>query len=89
MGLTPTAVGNNEASTTHTVIDVYTQDRLGVLYLITHTLFELGLSIALSKVVTEGNRVIDAFYVTDLGGRKLVDAERLEAIKVRLCEVLA
>lgn len=80
---------DNEASTAYTVIDIITEDRLGVLYLITHTLFLLGLSIGLSKVTTEGNRVVDAFYVTDVGGSKVTDPERLREIQAALQEALA
>jgi [protein-PII] uridylyltransferase len=76
------------ASTRYNVIDVYTQDRLGVLYLITRTLFELGLTIGLSKVATEGNRVVDAFYVADVEGGKIADPERLSHIQARLVQAL-
>jgi [protein-PII] uridylyltransferase len=80
---------DNRASSTHSVIDVYTQDRLGVLYLITRTLFELGLTIDLSKVATEGNRVVDAFYVKDLEGHKVTDPARMEEIVAKLRAALA
>jgi [protein-PII] uridylyltransferase len=51
---------------------VFTRDRVGVLYSITHTLAELGLDISLAKVSTEGERVADVFYVTR-GGERLTD----------------
>jgi [protein-PII] uridylyltransferase len=79
---------DNQASSTYTVVDVITEDRLGVLYLITHTLFLCGLSIGLSKVTTEGNRVVDAFYVTDVGGGKVTDPLRLQEIRKALQEAL-
>lgn len=80
---------DNDASASYTVIDVFTQDRIGVLYRITHTLFELGLDIGLSKVTTEGNRVVDAFYVQDVGGGKITDPARLREIEERLVAALA
>ncbi len=78
---------DNDASETFTVIDVYTQDRLGVLYTITRTLTELGLDIGLSKVATEADRACDIFYVRDRAGRKL-DADKLREVAGKLMEAL-
>jgi [protein-PII] uridylyltransferase len=71
--------GDNDASDEYTVIDVYAQDRLGVLYTIARTLTELGLDIGLSKVATEADRACDTFYVRDKAGRKL-DADKLREV---------
>ena len=78
---------DNDASDDFTVIDVYTQDRLGVLYAITRTLTELGLDIGLSKVATEADRACDTFYVRDQAGRKL-DADKLHDVTGKLLEAL-
>jgi [protein-PII] uridylyltransferase len=75
---------NNRISDMYTVIDVTTQDRLGLLYLITTTLFELGINICLAKVSTEATRAIDVFYVTDLIGEKIVDERAIEDVRSRL-----
>jgi [protein-PII] uridylyltransferase len=75
---------NNRISDMYTVIDVTTQDRLGLLYLITTTLFELGINIHLAKVSTEATRAIDVFYVTDLMGEKIVDEGAIEDVRSRL-----
>jgi [protein-PII] uridylyltransferase len=75
---------NNRISDMYTVIDVTTQDRLGLLYLITTTLFELGINIHLAKVSTEAMRAIDVFYVTDLLGEKIVDERAIEDIRSQL-----
>ncbi|HJZ88114.1 MAG TPA: [protein-PII] uridylyltransferase [Polyangia bacterium] len=73
---------DNEVSADYTVIDVYTQDRLGVLYSITKTLTALGLDVYFSKVGTEADRVADVFYVRDKESRaKITDAERLAEVK--------
>jgi [protein-PII] uridylyltransferase len=79
---------DNDASDGFTVIDVYTQDRPGVLYAITRTLSELGLDIGLSKVATEADRVADIFYVRDRDGRKIVEEARLGEIASRLRQAL-
>ncbi|MGH8067739.1 MAG: [protein-PII] uridylyltransferase [Candidatus Entotheonellia bacterium] len=75
---------NNRISDMYTVLDVTTHDRLGLLYLITTTLFELGINIHLAKVSTEATRAIDVFYVTDLMGEKIVDERAIEDIRNRL-----
>jgi [protein-PII] uridylyltransferase len=72
----------NDASDTETVIDVFCQDHLGALYTISKALSDQGLSISLTKISTEGNRVADGFYVTDAKtGAKIQDAARFEAIR--------
>ena len=61
---------DNDVSSDFSVLDVYTQDRPGVLYAITQTLAEAALDIHLSKVSTEGVRVADVFYVQTAAGEK-------------------
>lgn len=76
---------DNDVSDDYTVIDVVTQDRVGVLYTIANALTELGLDIFLSRVATEGNRVADTFYVAaGTPPRKIDDADRLGAIRAAL-----
>ncbi|MEX2275917.1 MAG: ACT domain-containing protein [Actinomycetota bacterium] len=77
---------DNEASDFFTVIEVGAPDRLGLLYDITRTLAELGLDVHLAKVATYGERVIDAFYVRDTVGRKIVDTAALGGIERILAE---
>jgi [protein-PII] uridylyltransferase len=72
---------DHEASDFFTVIEVGAADRIGLLFDITRTLAELGLDVHLAKVATYGGRVVDAFYVRDELGRKLVDAERISDLE--------
>ena len=85
----PTNVEVDNAVSDHfTVLDIYTQDRVGVLFAITSTLFHLGLSIHVAKITTNVDQVLDVFYVTDAGGRKIVDGDRLEHIRTELYRCL-
>lgn len=68
---------DNDASVRFTVIDVFTRDRPGLLHTIARTLHDQGLSIALSKINTEGERAADVFYVVDASGNKVTDREKL------------
>jgi len=72
---------DNESSDDHTVIDIYTKDRIGLLYKITSTLTALGLSIYTAKVSTKVDQAVDVFYVKDLSGRKITNIKELERIK--------
>lgn len=76
---------DNDASTEATVVEVFTQDRAGVLHAISRTLADFGLDIHLSKVSTEGEAVADIFYVTlGVPRRKLTDAPALAELEARL-----
>jgi [protein-PII] uridylyltransferase len=84
----PQVMIDNAISDSHTVIEVQTQDRLGLLYKLTHLLFEQGFDIALAKISTEANRAIDVFYVTDAAGEKIVDNAVIDRITQALMEAL-
>jgi [protein-PII] uridylyltransferase len=85
----PTEVGvDNRSSPTCTIIEVVAQDRPGILFTLSHTLHQLGLSIAFAKVNTEGNRVVDIFYVTELDETKLASHARIEHVKAQLAAAL-
>lgn len=79
---------DNEVADHYTVLDVYTQDRVGVLFAITNTLYHLGLSIHLAKITTNVDQVLDVFYVTDAAGKKILDKGRLEHIRSELYQRL-
>ncbi len=79
---------NNNASTRHTVIEVNGRDRPGLLYDVTRTLSELGLSIVTAHISTYGERVVDVFYVKDVFGLKVDHEGQIEKIRARLLEAL-
>jgi [protein-PII] uridylyltransferase len=84
----PEVAFDNDSSETYTIIDVSGRDKVGLLYRMTKTLFELNLDIASAKIVTEGTRVMDSFYVTDLLTKKILDNERSAKIREALLKVL-
>jgi len=75
----------NDISEDYTIIDVFAQDRPGLLYTITRALSEHGLSIARARISTEATRAIDSFYVRDGDGKKVRDADRLRKIRGDVC----
>ena len=74
-------VFDNESSDFFTLIEVFADDRIGLLYLITRCLFELRLDIRVAKIATKGDQVADVFYVRNLLGQKLEDLDQLDEIK--------
>jgi [protein-PII] uridylyltransferase len=80
---------DNNTSERFTVVDVFASDRMGLLYTITRTLFECGLSVAVAKIGTYLDQVVDVFYVTDQAGRRIEDEERLEQIRLQLLDAIS
>jgi [protein-PII] uridylyltransferase len=84
-GRQPTEVQvDNETSDRFTIIDVFADDRQGLLYVITHAIFKLGLSVHAARISTRLDQVADVFYVSDIEGAKLMDHAQLESIRVTI-----
>ncbi len=79
---------DNESSDDFTIIDVFTADKQGLLYVITKTIFELDLSVFSSKIATHVEQVVDVFYVKDLTGNKITEPERIAEIKSLLLNAI-
>jgi [protein-PII] uridylyltransferase len=85
-----TSVGlDNALSTSHTVVEVVTRDRPGLLFTLSRAFHALGLTIGVAKINTEGTRVIDVFYVTELDGQKLLEPSRMSHVREELLAVLS
>jgi len=85
---------DNEICDRFTIIDVFADDTQGLLYIITHAIFNLGLSVHAARISTRldddieqslrtvgRHQVVDVFYVTDQQGGKIEDHARLDAIR--------
>ncbi len=79
---------DNEASETRTLIEIETEDHLGLLYMISQTLSRLAVDIVNARIVTERGAAIDSFYVCELNGGKITSPERLAIIERRLREAI-
>jgi [protein-PII] uridylyltransferase len=90
---------DNETCDQSTIIDVFADDTQGLLYAITRSIFQQGLSVQAAKISTRldddlqqalrtGGRhqVADVFYVTDRQGAKIEDPSRLETIRATVKE---
>lgn len=79
---------NNDISQSNTVIEVFAEDRIGLLYVIAKALTDLGLYIDISKISTMGEQATDVFYVKDIFGQKIYHKEKLDEMRDKLLEVV-
>ncbi len=87
--VTNKVIVDNRASSQHTLIEVITRDRPGLLFALSEALHALGLSIAVAKIATEGTRVVDVFYVSEQDNMKVEQVERIELVRSTLLDLLA
>ena len=80
---------DNDTSETRTVIDLETEDRLGLLYAISQVFADEKLDLALAKISTEKGAAIDTFYVTDLDGQKIYSSEYQRSIHDNIRRAIA
>jgi [protein-PII] uridylyltransferase len=80
---------DNEMSEGNTVIEIETEDRLGLLYVISQTLTGLDLNIYVAKICTEKGAAIDTFYVAGSDGQKVQELERQRKVERSLRAALA
>jgi [protein-PII] uridylyltransferase len=80
---------DNDTSETRTVIDVETEDRVGLLYVISQALTECGLDITLAKILTEKGAAIDTFYVCEEDTQKVIFPDRQAFLEARIRAAIA
>ena len=64
---------DNQASEHYSVIEVFSEDRIGVLYDITKALSDFGINIYRAWIGSKADQVVDVFYVLDYDGKKIED----------------
>jgi [protein-PII] uridylyltransferase len=72
----------------YSIIDIHASDRIGLLYLITKTLTELGLNIYFAKIGTKLNGAFDSFYVLDSDFKK-IPTYKYDELKKEISTALA
>ena len=85
----PRVLIDNQASRSHTVIEVNGRDRPGLLWEVTRELTRLSLQVSSAKISTYGEKVVDVFYVKNLFGHKIEHEQKLAEIRTSLEAVLA
>ena len=72
---------DSEWSSFFTIIEVTAHDAPGLLFCITRALHKCGLDVAVAKIATRVDQVMDIFYVRELSGGKVADTEVQEKIR--------
>jgi [protein-PII] uridylyltransferase len=72
----------------HTVMEVVTTDRPGLLSRIGQTFITCEIRLKTAKIATFGARVEDIFYITDLNNHALFSADQLDCIHEQLSNLL-
>jgi [protein-PII] uridylyltransferase len=85
----PRVLIDNNASRSHTVIEVNGRDRPGLLWEVTRELTRLSLQVSSAKISTYGEKVVDVFYVKNLFGHKVEHPQKLAESRKTLEAVLA
>ncbi len=84
---------DNVSSEDCTILDVFTQDRPGLLHAIADALHRAGASIEVARIATEGNRATDAFYLREAAGRagarKIGSDDRLRELQAAVAAAIA
>lgn len=72
----------------YSIIDIHASDRIGLLYLITKKLTELGLNIYFAKIGTKLNGAFDSFYVLDADYKK-ISVYKYDELKKEIVDALS
>ena len=75
---------DNTASDGRTLIEIETEDRLGLLHAISQTFAEQRLDISAARIVTERGAAIDSFYVREIDGGQISEPARQAAVEQAL-----
>jgi [protein-PII] uridylyltransferase len=74
----------NEESDFYTIADVVADDRIGLLHALTRVIADLDYEVYISKAATVLDQVHDTFYLKDSSGKKILDPEAVEELRVQL-----
>jgi [protein-PII] uridylyltransferase len=72
---------DNDSSGSYTILEVYSTDRVGLLYTITRTLLDLHVRIYVAKITTRIDQVADVFYIRTDDGQKVTDPDQIKEIQ--------
>jgi [protein-PII] uridylyltransferase len=85
----PAAFVNNKASSRYTVIEVNARDRAALLFELARAIYVSRAVIHSAHIATYGERAVDVFYLTDMGGAKIETPARMKALQARLVRAAA
>lgn len=84
----PRLMIDNEISSSHTVLEVRTRDRVGLLYDLTGIIARHGCDLFAAHIATYGARAADVFYIQDRKKRKITNSKILSTLKQEVEQLL-
>jgi [protein-PII] uridylyltransferase len=79
---------DNDTSKKHTILEINTFDRIGLIYDLTKKLYKLGIKISSAKILTIGNGANEIFYIQDFKGNKIQSNNKINKIKKNIMSLL-
>lgn len=80
---------DNLAHPVFTIVEIQSPDRLGLLYSLLRAFGQEGISIGLSRVTTEMEIALDAFYVLGRDGAKIENRDTIARLERKLTRAAA
>jgi [protein-PII] uridylyltransferase len=77
----PKVVVDNGQSDFFTLVEVFADDKPGILFDLAEALFTLRLDIRLARIATHADQIADVFYVCEIEGGKVEDPDRILEIQ--------
>ena len=84
----PRVLIDNLSSKTHTLIEINSKDKIGLLHTLASELFLMGLHISTARISTYGVRVVDVFYIKNMTGGKITEKHKIDDIKSKLMKAI-
>ncbi|MGZ4998799.1 MAG: [protein-PII] uridylyltransferase [Methylomonas sp.] len=78
----------DDPSNRHTIIELITTDRAGLLSTIGRAFSELNIQLHDAKITTIGSRAEDMFYISDQLGHRIADETEKEKIRTKMLQLL-
>lgn len=80
---------DNDASSFFTIIEIFTYDFPGLLFVLTNALYQNRANVDAAMISTKVDQVVDVFYIRDIeNDRKIESEQRLEQIQKTILETL-
>ncbi len=79
----------HELSLKRTIIEIQTNDHIGLLYRVARTIYEHGFDITFARIATERHVAVDTFYIEPISPGKSEDMHQLIALREALHRIVA
>ncbi len=85
----PTTVSfDNDRMPRRTIVEIETEDRVGLLYIVSKVFAELKIDLSYAKILTEKGAAIDSFYIQNEDGNKITTKAEQKKINIALTKAL-